>query len=228
MREKIEWILKSSNFKLIDLPNNYFAFGSEDKALSQKLLFEGPWLIQGHYLVVQRWSPNFNPYSNSVGKIAVWARVPTLPMHCFFEELMLELGNMCGKALKVDMNTLAYCKNRGTTAERGRFARVSVELDLNQRLKSKFVIRNRIYRVEYESVDVVCFHCGKYGHRKEECSLLQQEKSQEQGSPKKMEGQPKMAGNQKADQPLVNDPLVTLEEDLGGRMLAKRTFKQRY
>ncbi|XP_054778408.1 uncharacterized protein LOC129286473 [Prosopis cineraria] len=155
MREKIEWILKSSNFELIDLLNNYFTFGSEDKALSQKLLFEGPWLIQGHYLAVQRWSPNFNPYSNSIGKIAVWARVPTLPTHCYSEELMLELGNMCGKVLKVYMNTLAYCKNRGTMMERGHFARVSVEVDLNQRLKSKFVIRNRIYKVEYEGLDVV-------------------------------------------------------------------------
>ncbi|KAI9120384.1 hypothetical protein K1719_007417 [Acacia pycnantha] len=77
--------------------------------MGRKLLFDGPWLIQGHYLEVQRWSPNFIPYCNKVKKVAIWVRVPTLPMHVYSEECLLELGNLIGKALQVDINTQAQC-----------------------------------------------------------------------------------------------------------------------
>ncbi|KAI9127411.1 hypothetical protein K1719_001970 [Acacia pycnantha] len=62
MKDRIAWILISKSFELIDLPNNYFLFKTGNRDLRLRLLFEGPWVIQGHYLAVQRWSPNFNPY----------------------------------------------------------------------------------------------------------------------------------------------------------------------
>ncbi|KAI9088454.1 hypothetical protein K1719_029903 [Acacia pycnantha] len=62
MKDRIAWILISKSFELIDLPNNYFLFKTGNRDLRLRLLFDGPWVIQGHYLAVQRWSPNFNPY----------------------------------------------------------------------------------------------------------------------------------------------------------------------
>ncbi|KAI9120274.1 hypothetical protein K1719_007307 [Acacia pycnantha] len=62
MKDRIAWILRSKSFELIDLPNNYFLFKTGNRDLRLRLLFDGPWVIQGHYLAVQRWSPNFNPY----------------------------------------------------------------------------------------------------------------------------------------------------------------------
>ncbi|KAI9109872.1 hypothetical protein K1719_018913 [Acacia pycnantha] len=62
MKDRIAWILRSRSFELIDLPNNYFVFKTGNRDLRLRLLFDGPWVIQGHYLAVQRWSPNFNPY----------------------------------------------------------------------------------------------------------------------------------------------------------------------
>ncbi|KAI9082152.1 hypothetical protein K1719_035892 [Acacia pycnantha] len=62
MKDRIAWILRSRNFELIDLPNNYFVFKTGNREMRLKLFFDGPWVIQGHYLAVQRWSPNFNPY----------------------------------------------------------------------------------------------------------------------------------------------------------------------
>lgn len=163
MKDRIAWLIKSTNFELIDLPNNYFVFCTEQKELSRKLLYEGPWVIQGHYLAVQRWSPNFNPLCNKCKKVAVWVRVPILPMRIYSEHCLMQIGNIIGKALKVDLNTLAQ-KNNLVAVERGKFARVSVEIDLNQPLKSRFVIRRRIYAVEYEGLDLICFKCGVYGH----------------------------------------------------------------
>ncbi|KAI9116630.1 hypothetical protein K1719_012288 [Acacia pycnantha] len=110
-----------------------------------RLLFDGPWLIQGHYLAVQIWSPNFNPYYNKVQKEAVLVRIPMLSMQVYAENCLLEVGNMIGKALKVDINTLAECHNRNMMVERGKFARVSVEVDLNQAPKSRGESAREIY-----------------------------------------------------------------------------------
>jgi hypothetical protein len=53
-------------------------------------------------------------------------------------------------------------------------ARISEEIDLNKPLCSKFRMKRIIWKVEYESLHLVCFHCRKYGHRKESCSDLQE------------------------------------------------------
>lgn len=169
MRDRLAWLLKSDNFELVDLPNNYFVLRSGDMSLTRKLIFYGPWLIQGHYLAVQRWSPNFNPYSNKTRKVAIWVRIPTLPIHMYSEEFILELGNLIGTALKVDINTLAQRDNKNTEVARAKFARVSVEIDLNKKLQSRFRVRSTIYPVEYEGLNIICFKCGIYGHNQEGC-----------------------------------------------------------
>lgn len=56
--------------------------------------------------------------------------------------------------------------------ERAKFARVCVEVDLRKILVSKFKLNGRIYNVEYEGLHLVCFGCGCYGHKKDECPLL--------------------------------------------------------
>ncbi|KAI9110090.1 hypothetical protein K1719_019131 [Acacia pycnantha] len=50
MKDRIAWILRSKSFELIDLPNNYFLFKTGNRDLRLRLLFDGPWVIQGHYL----------------------------------------------------------------------------------------------------------------------------------------------------------------------------------
>ena len=89
MNDRIAWLIKSNNFELIDLPNNFYVFCIENNELSKKLLYDGPWFFQGHYLGVQRWSPKFNPYCNKHKKVAVWVRVPILPMHMYFEKCLM-------------------------------------------------------------------------------------------------------------------------------------------
>lgn len=68
---------------------------------------------------------------------------------------------MFGKVLPVDEMTFA--------ASRGQFARISVEVDLNKPLRSKFQLWGRTFPVEYEGLHQICFHYGKYGHRQDTC-----------------------------------------------------------
>ncbi|KAI9097681.1 hypothetical protein K1719_025452 [Acacia pycnantha] len=231
MKDRIAWILRSKSFELIDLPNNYFLFKTGNRDLRLRLLFDGPWVIQGHYLAVQRWSPNFNPYSNEIQKVAVWIRIPTLPMHVYSEECLLEIGNMIGKALKVDVNTLAQCSNQNMMVERGKFARVSVEVDLNQALKSRFVIRSTIYTVEYEGLDLICFKCGKYGHSQEKCPLVRNAEENSSEVPQPIVNTSHASKNPSCShtqlKPLVSVPGINSDEEFGSWMIAKRNSRKR-
>ncbi|XVE64425.1 hypothetical protein DITRI_Ditri07aG0099700 [Diplodiscus trichospermus] len=105
----------------------------------EKVLFDAPWVIADHYLVVSRWYPNFDPTSFAVSKLAVWVRFPGLPMEYYDETFLLR-----------------------------------IEVDLEKPLLSKFRLCRRVRRIKYEALHLVCFHCGKYGHRKEECPAMKE------------------------------------------------------
>ncbi|XP_054780737.1 uncharacterized protein LOC129288255 [Prosopis cineraria] len=134
--------LGSFDFELIDFENNYFTFRTANMELYQK------------------WSSNFNLFINQQKKIALWVRIPILPMHCYAEEFMWEIRNTIGEALKIDMNNLAQV-NHKSMLERGRHAWISVEVDLTKQLHFRFVIRRKVFIVMYEGIAVICFYCGK-------------------------------------------------------------------
>ena len=73
----------------------------------------------------------------------------------------MRVGSKIGNPIKVDDAT--------SMVSRGHYARICVEVDLIKPLVSKFRLRRRIRRLEYESIHLICFGCGMYGHRKEEC-----------------------------------------------------------
>lgn len=65
------------------------------------------------------------------------------------------------KVIRVDRTT--------ATAERGQFTRLSVEIDLSKPLLSKFWLKGRIWQIQYEGLRMICYHCGKIGHKEENC-----------------------------------------------------------
>ncbi|XVE85315.1 hypothetical protein DITRI_Ditri17bG0081800 [Diplodiscus trichospermus] len=127
----------------------------------ERALFGGPWDIADHYLVVTRCYPNFDPETFTILKLAVWVCFPNLPMEYYDQEFLLKIGCRIGNPLRVDTITIA--------AVRGHFARLCVEIDLEKPFLSKFRLRRKVRRIEYEAMHVICFECGRYGHRKEEC-----------------------------------------------------------
>ena len=78
----------------------------------------------------------------------------------------MKIGNKIGRPIKVDAAT--------SLASRGHFARQCIEVDLSKQLLSKFRLRNKIHRIEYEGIYLVCFECGRFGHRVGKCPSLVQ------------------------------------------------------
>ncbi|XP_054804751.1 uncharacterized protein LOC129307848 [Prosopis cineraria] len=115
-------------FNLADLPNNYFVvcFTDKDsrKEHCKKTLLESPWLFAGYCVAIQKWTPYFDPMNNPLRRMIVWVRIPKIPMHDYNQLFLMKLGEMIGKPIKVDMNTVSEIAQVDKENDRGRLARI--------------------------------------------------------------------------------------------------------
>lgn len=139
----------------MDISNDYFLVRFSDDGDYKHALFEGPWLILDHYLLVQRWRPFFRPKDHTVNRIATWVCIPDLPVELCHDKFLWRVGSLIGTMLRVDHHTLIH--------SRGKFARICVELDLQRELVPSFTVLGVDFPLECEGLHLVCFDCCKYG-----------------------------------------------------------------
>ncbi|XP_020235439.2 uncharacterized protein LOC109815203 [Cajanus cajan] len=163
MKDKLRnsWKLEG-DFDLIDISNGFFLVNFDVVADREKVMLGGPWMIFDHYLIVRQWDPDFSALEAKVNKTLVWVRFPGLGMVFYNESVLLTIASAIGKPVKVDRNTL--------NMNRGRFARVCVEIDLDIPVVGKFNLNDHWYKVEYEGLHIICTHCGCYGHYARDCT----------------------------------------------------------
>ncbi|XP_031124352.1 uncharacterized protein LOC116027066 [Ipomoea triloba] len=153
----------SAPMDLVAIENDYFLVRFTAKKDYEFAKLEGPWMILDHYLVVKEWHPNFDPLTDKTEKLIVWVRFPCLPIEYFNFVFLEKVGKKIGKPIRADIST--------DMATRGRYARICVEVDITKPLLAKFKLYNRVRRIEYEGIHLVCFGCGRYGHKKEACPV---------------------------------------------------------
>lgn len=147
--------------KIVDMPEGYFLVHFSTEEDYSFVLYEGPWMVANHYLIVQRWRPVFLQSANLVKKVVVWIRIPRLPMELYHSQFLWRIRTWLGTMLKVDKLTSIHSK--------GKYARICVELDLEKPLKSFIEIRGNKLFLEYEGLHLICFQCGKYRHKANQC-----------------------------------------------------------
>ncbi|CAN1801861.1 Putative ribonuclease H protein At1g65750 [Linum perenne] len=146
----------------VDLDCFLVRFGNERDYF--KALTGGPWMILDHYLIVQQWEPAFRVSNKLPSKMVVWVRFPHMPIQLYHKEILTSLGNLVGKTVKIDYNT--------QSAERGKFARIAIELDLSEPLATGIDLDGVWQRIEYENLPNFCFECGKVRHVVDSCPTL--------------------------------------------------------
>lgn len=103
--------------------------------LTQHVLEGDLWLIQGHYLTVMKWRPNFRPENREINSMMVWVRLARIPIEFYNEKVLIQIGGKLGRAVKVDVTTLR--------AARGKYACICVEVDLTKPLVSMVTLNGR-------------------------------------------------------------------------------------
>ncbi|XP_028753112.1 uncharacterized protein LOC114712734 [Neltuma alba] len=149
---------KGGNVDLSDIGNGYMIATFQNIDDYYFAIEGGPWLIQNHYLTVQTWKPNFNPWNEKIQRVTVWVR---LPGDYYDKKFFFHLGNKIGKAIKVDEMT--YLRARRM------YARMCVEIDLNAPLLPAYTVDGNRLKIEYEGLHMICFVCGKFGHDSTHC-----------------------------------------------------------
>ncbi|MBA0701677.1 hypothetical protein Goari_020517 [Gossypium aridum] len=106
--------------KLVGLPSN--TAGNDLDTKEDFDVLEGD--IQKSIVNVQQWSVSFNPAQTFPSIVMSWIRFPGLPSYMYKRKILVEMGGMVSKIVKLDMNTDNIAK--------GRFARMVVYVNLDR------------------------------------------------------------------------------------------------
>ncbi|KAI9077148.1 hypothetical protein K1719_040970 [Acacia pycnantha] len=176
LRNQLQNLWKpTSQIKIIDLHDDCFLVKFQDDLDYQNALLSGPWVIFGHYLSVQPWTPSFKPQNYVINQVMGWIRLPKLPARYYHKSVIRSIGSVFGEVIKVDYNT--------DSGDRARFARIAVNIDLTKPLTSKILVDGELIFVEYEGLPSICFNCGRYGHLQQACPLIQAQAASSAGPP---------------------------------------------
>ena len=80
------------DFSVIDLENNYFLIRLKSSEDAIYALIEGPWVIFGHYLTVQPWTPQFDSTITDLNSAIVWIRLPGMAFHLYDKRILRKIG----------------------------------------------------------------------------------------------------------------------------------------
>jgi hypothetical protein len=164
MRDRLKTLWKlTGDMDVLDVGHGFFMIKFDLEADREKVISGGPWMIFDHYVAIRPWTSDFISSQVKINKTLVWIRFPSLGMEYYDESLLLALASAVGSPVKVDMHAL--------DASRGKFARVCIEINLDEPVVGKVWFRDFWYHIEYEGLHLLCKSCGLYGHVARNCTV---------------------------------------------------------
>ncbi|KAH0642619.1 hypothetical protein KY285_033493 [Solanum tuberosum] len=134
----------------------------------------GPWFINGYYLSIKRWQPNFVASEAKETYSSIWIRLPELPTEYYDHTILAKIGNKLGKLVKTDVCTSATLRER--------YARICIKVPVEHPVRSHIPIGNLKQKIIYEGDGILCLSCGRVGHTTIACSYTKQAKQNKESS----------------------------------------------
>ena len=145
----------------IDLGSDYFLIKFDLAEDVDRVLKGGPWFIGQQFLAIRQWEPEFRASEDTFSSVAVWIRLPELPIEYYDPAILRRIGQAIGPVLRIDAHTACGI--------RGGFGRLCIQVNLDKPLEKSLTIGKRNQAILYKGINSLCFSCGRIGHRKEGC-----------------------------------------------------------
>lgn len=149
-----------------DLGENLFLFQFNQEADRNRVLLNGPWSFDNHFLLLKQFEGDLHPKGVQLTMALFWIRVYALSFLYMNEEVGKLIGNAIGSVEEVEI-----LEGRGG---RDGYFRIRVSIDVRKPLKRglNFSIGGLqqfwIY-FRYERMPNICFFCGCIGHMERDC-----------------------------------------------------------
>ncbi|XP_016558072.1 uncharacterized protein At4g02000-like [Capsicum annuum] len=140
----------------MDLGHDFFLIKFSQERNLLHAFHDGPWFVYNNFVSVQRWEPKFVASQAPVAYTVIWVRLPELRTEYYDAEILHRIGGKIGTLLKVD--------NCTSTNSRGRYARLYVQVPLDQPLLHHLFIGTHKQVILYEALSLLCTNCGRLGH----------------------------------------------------------------
>lgn len=122
--------------------NNYFVarFGSTEDA--QRVIMEGPQVMLGHYLLVEKWTLQFNPRMHVISSVLGWVQIASLYVHHQRRKVLWAISNLVGPIVFIDLGIESY----NMTC----YERIDGMLNMDNLFHPRFKPNGTFHRVIYE------------------------------------------------------------------------------
>lgn len=139
----------------------YYVIRFEKSSDKEKLLYEGPYMLASRPVIVKEWCPDFCFENEVLKEVPLWVWLPRLPLTCWSEDSLSQIGSVIGKPICADEYT--------SQQQRISYARMLVEVDITKPLIYKIPIEGENglmfeQQVYYEWVPMFCQKCHVVGH----------------------------------------------------------------
>ena len=91
----------------VNLGKDFFLIKFSAEEDYDKVLHGGPWFIGGHFLAIKPCEPYFKASEAKFSSVAVWVRLPELPIEFYDKTVLKEIGNAIGPELRIDYYTVS-------------------------------------------------------------------------------------------------------------------------
>ena len=145
----------------VNLGNDFFFIRFSNNEDYDKVLKGGPWFVGEHFLAIKQWEPYFKASKAKLSSVAMWVRLPKLPIEFYDAVVLREIGSTIGPVLCIDSYT--------ASESRGSYARLCVQVDLGKPLITSVRVGRLVQKVTYEGVSTLCFQYGRLGHKQDSC-----------------------------------------------------------
>lgn len=146
---------------------NKFMFEFDRDSCAEKVLRDGPWSIDGSWLVLANWPAEKSIDDIDLSYVHVWVQIHGLPRDQMNLKNAGAIGRLIGEVVEVEDEDSRWGGRRD-------LMRVRVAMNVDKELKKGAWVQRpggnkQWVAFKYERLSSFCFNCGKLNHTSKQC-----------------------------------------------------------